>query len=181
MQTRDRTEGRGERTTTYECGGCGVEYRVVGDEQPVVVCPDCGVRATLTGDAGARREYTVGRAKYREGRRRLSVALAAYEDGDQPLARGDFDDAAGDFEEAVDHFTTAVRRAESRAVGMHCDTARKKATCLWQAAQWLSGASWARERGDETRAAEFQHDARNRLQAAARYEDPPEPDALGES
>ncbi|WP_424003974.1 hypothetical protein ACOZ4I_05945 [Haloarcula salina] len=154
---------------TYRCAGCGAEYRVRGDPQPKVTCRDCGREADLCGPAAARREYRIGYTKYREARRQLSDAMSLVEGGATTLARGGFDDAAADFEASVSHFTTAVREADDESFSECAERARKKATCLWQAVEWLSGMTFASEQGERLRARQHRHDAENRLRAASEY------------
>lgn len=154
---------------TYRCAGCGAEYRVRGDTQPTVTCRDCEREAALCGPAAARREYRIGYTKYREARRQLSDAMALAENGTMTLARRGFDDAAADFEASVTHFTTAVREAEDESFSGCAERARKKATCLWQAVEWLSGMTFASEQGERVRARQHRHDAENRLRAASEY------------
>lgn len=158
-----------ERTQTYRCDGCGSEYRVRGESQPKVVCRDCDHEATLCGTAAAQRAYHIGYTRYREARRQLSDALATAEDGETTLARGGFDGAASDFEASVDQFTTAVREAEADTLAESSERARKKATCLWQAAEWLSGMTYASEQGETAQASTYRQDAENRLRAAKEY------------
>ncbi|EMA07728.1 hypothetical protein SAMN05443574_10673 [Haloarcula vallismortis] len=158
-----------EQSQTYRCDGCGSEYRVIGESQPKIVCRDCEREATLSGTAAAQRAYHVGYIRYREARRQLSDALATVEDGEMALARGGFDSAAADFEEGVEEFTTAVREADDSELAELSERARKKATCLWQAAEWLSGMTYASEQGESTQADQYRHDAENRLQAATEY------------
>ncbi|MDQ2071527.1 hypothetical protein ACODNH_14735 [Haloarcula sp. NS06] len=158
-----------EQSQTYRCDGCGSEYRVLGDPQPKVVCRDCDRQATLSGTAAAQRAYRIGYTRYREARRQLSDALATVEDGELALARGGFDSAASDFEDSVEEFTTAVREANDDTLAELSERARKKATCLWQAAEWLSGMTYASEQGESTQASQYRHDAENRLQAATEY------------
>ena len=167
-----------EQSQTYRCDGCGSEYRVVGETQPKVVCRECGREATLSGTAAAQRAYHVGYTRYREARRQLSDALATVEDGELALARGGFDSAASDFETSVDQFTTAVREAEADRLAELSERARKKATCLWQAAEWLSGMTYASEQGETARATTYRQDAENRLQAATEYGTIPSPEEL---
>ncbi|KOX92402.1 hypothetical protein [Haloarcula rubripromontorii] len=158
-----------EQSQTYKCDGCGSEYRVLGESQPKIVCRDCEREATLSGTAAAQRAYHVGYIRYREARRQLSDALETVEDGEMALARGGFDSAAADFEESVEEFTTAVREADDNGLAELSERARKKATCLWQAAEWLSGMTYASEQGESTQASQYRHDAENRLQAATEY------------
>ncbi|NHN62234.1 hypothetical protein BDK61_3059 [Haloarcula quadrata] len=158
-----------EQSQTYRCDGCGSEYRVLGEPQPKVVCRDCDREATLSGTAAAQRAYRLGYTRYREARRQLSDALATVEDGELALARGGFDSAASDFEDSVEEFTTAVREANDDVLTEWSERARKKATCLWQAAEWLSGMTYASEQGESTQASQYRHDAENRLQAATEY------------
>ncbi|AAV45195.1 unknown [Haloarcula marismortui ATCC 43049] len=158
-----------EQPQTYRCDGCGSEYRVLGEPQPKVVCRDCDREATLSGTAAAQRAYRLGYTRYREARRQLSDALATVEDGELALARGGFDSAASDFEDSVEEFTTAVREANDDVLTEWSERARKKATCLWQAAEWLSGMTYASEQGESTQASQYRHDAENRLQAATEY------------
>src|SRR6056297_79322 len=124
-----------EQSQTYRCDGCGSEYRVLGEPQPKVVCRDCDHEATLSGTAAAQRAYRIGYTRYREARRQLSDALSTVEDGEMALARGGFDSAASDFEDSVEKFTTAVREADDDPLAELSERARKKATCLWQAAE----------------------------------------------
>ncbi|KAA9398639.1 hypothetical protein Har1130_10495 [Haloarcula sp. CBA1130] len=158
-----------EQSQTYKCDGCGSEYRVLGEPQPKIVCRDCEREATLSGTAAAQRAYHIGYTRYREARRQLSDALATVEDGEMTLARGSFDNAATDFEASVDQFTTAVGEADDNTLAELAERARKKATCLWQAAEWLSGMTYASEQGEPTQASQYRHDAENRLQAATEY------------
>ncbi|GGK81950.1 hypothetical protein [Haloarcula sebkhae] len=167
-----------EQSQTYRCDGCGSEYRVLGDSQPKIVCRDCEREATLSGTAAAQRAYHVGYIRYREARRQLSDALATVEDGEMALARGGFDSAASDFEQSVEEFTTAVREADDNALAELSERARKKATCFWQAAEWLSGMTYASEQGASTQASQYRHDAENRLQAATEYGTVSSPDEL---
>ncbi|EMA21877.1 hypothetical protein C435_04593 [Haloarcula marismortui ATCC 33799] len=142
---------------------------MLGEPQPKVVCRDCDREATLSGTAAAQRAYRLGYTRYREARRQLSDALATVEDGELALARGGFDSAASDFEDSVEEFTTAVREANDDVLTEWSERARKKATCLWQAAEWLSGMTYASEQGESTQASQYRHDAENRLQAATEY------------
>ncbi|MFC6757967.1 MULTISPECIES: hypothetical protein [Haloarcula] len=156
-------------TDVYRCDGCGTEYRVAGEGHPTVLCSECKQVATPHGDSVAGREYHVGRAKYVEGRRRTTEAMRRFESGQMTLARGGFNDAAGEFEDSVDHFTAAVSGAKSESVREACERARKKATCLWQAVEWLGGATYASEQGDTDRATRYREDAQQRLRAAKAY------------
>jgi len=167
-----------EAPQTYRCDGCGSEYRVIGEPQPKVVCRNCDREATLCGTAAAQRAYHIGYTRYREARRQLSDALSTVEDGEMTLARGSFDNAATDFEASVDEFTTAVREADDETLADQSEQARKKATCLWQAAEWLSGMTFASEQGDTTQATQYRHDAENRLQAAKEYGTVARPDEV---
>lgn len=169
-----------ETTETYRCDGCGAEYRVAGDKQPTVLCLSCNQVASPHGDPAAGREYRVGHAKYVEGRRRTSEAMRRFESGQMTLARGGFDDAAGEFEASVDHFTAAVSQADTEEVREACENARKKATCFWQAVEWLGGATYASEQGDMDRATRYRTDAQARLQAASEYGNLAEPDEIAE-
>ena len=167
-----------QTTEIYRCDGCGAKYRVAGEEQPTVLCSECEQVASPHGDAVAGREYHVGHAKYVEGRRRTTEAMRRFESGHMTLARVGFDDAAGEFEDSVDHFTAAVSRADSEAVREPCERARKKATCLWQAVEWLGGATYANEQGHMDRATRYRKDAQQRLRAAKTYGDLVDPDEL---
>ena len=167
-------------TDIYRCDGCEAEYRVAGDGQPTVLCPDCKQVATPHGDSVAGREYRVGYVKYVEGRRRTTEAMRRFESGHMTLARGGFNDAAGEFETSVDHFTTARSQAASDIVDDTCERARKKATCLWQAVEWLGGATYANEQGDISRANSYRDDAQQRLRAAREYGDLTDPEELTE-
>ena len=169
-----------DTTERYRCDGCGTEYRVAGEGQPTVLCSECKQVATPHGDPTAKREYHVGHVKYVEGRRRTTEAMRRFESGHMTLARGGFDDAAGEFEASVDHFTTAVQGAESGDVREACERARKKATCLWQAVEWLGGATYADEQGDIDRATRYREDAKQRLHAASEYGELAEPSELTE-
>jgi len=170
-----------QQLETYRCDGCGTAYHVAGTTQPTVLCPDCKQVATPRGDPMARREYQVGYAKYIEARRQLTEALERFESGETTLARGGFNDAATDFESSVDHFTTAAKRATSDRVAGPSERARKKATCLWQAVEWLSGATYASEKGEPEQASRYKNDATQRLQAAREYGDLHAPDTLDSS
>jgi hypothetical protein len=165
-----------ESAQTYRCDGCGSEYRVLGEPQPKVVCRNCDREATLCGTAAAQRAYHIGYTRYREARRQLSDALSTVEDGEMTLARGSFDNAALDFEASVEEFTTAVREADDDTLADRSERARKKATCLWQAAEWLSGMTFASEQGETDQAATYRKDAENRLRAAREYGTVPRPD-----
>ncbi|MDS0284194.1 hypothetical protein [Haloarcula onubensis] len=162
----------------YRCDGCGTEYRVAGDGRPTVLCSECKQVASPHGDPVAGREYRVGHAKYLEGRRRTTEAMQRFESGHMTLARGGFDDAAGEFEDSVDHFTAAVKQADSDGVRTACERARKKATCLWQAVEWLGGSTYASEQGDTDRAARYREDAKQRLRAATDHGELVAPDEL---
>jgi hypothetical protein len=167
-----------QQLETYRCDGCGTEYQVAGAEQPTVLCPDCKQVATPRGDPLARREYQVGYAKYLEARRQMTDALGQFDDGETTLARSGFNDAATEFEDSVEQFRTAARQATSDHVATPCERARKKATCLWQAVEWLSGATYASEMGDTTRVGRYKNDATQRLEAASDYGELPEPATL---
>jgi len=155
----------------YRCDGCGEEYRVAGTGAPTVLCSNCEQVASPYGDQLARREYRIGYAKYLEARRQMGDAMNSFEAGRMALARGGFNDAASEFEDCVDHFTNAARGAESDPVGTPCERARKKATCLWQAVEWLSGATYATEQERTTQAQRYRKDAQRRLKAASDYGD----------
>ncbi|KAA9409214.1 hypothetical protein EGO51_05210 [Haloarcula hispanica] len=170
-----------EQSQTYRCDGCGSEYRVLGEPRPKIVCRDCEREAALSGTAAAQRAYHIGYTRYREARRQLSDALATVEDGEMALARGGFDSAASDFEESVEEFTTTVREADDDSLTELAERARKKATCLWQAAEWLSGMTYASEQGESTQASQYRHDAENRLQAATEYGTVSSPEELLQS
>jgi len=172
--------GRMQTTDIYRCDGCGAEYRVAGEGQPTVLCSECKQVATPHGDPVATQEYHIGHAKYVEGRRRTTEAMRRFKSGHMTLARGGFDDAASEFETSVDHFTAAAKGAKSEALGETCEVARKKATCLWQAVEWLSGATYADEQGDVDRATRYREDAQQRLRAAKDYGDMVSPDELSE-
>ncbi|WP_324662277.1 hypothetical protein [Haloarcula sediminis] len=167
-----------QSTETYRCDGCGTTYQVAGEGEPTVLCSECDQVASPHGDAAAGREYRVGHVKYIEGRRRTTEALGRFESGQTTLARGGFDDAASEFEDSVDRFTAAVARADSEPVREDCERARKKATCLWQAVEWLGGATYASEQGDTDRATRYREDAQQRLRAAKAYDDLVAPEAL---
>jgi len=167
-----------ETGTRYRCDGCGTEYRVAGEGRPTVLCPDCKQVASPHGDPVAGLEYRIGHTKYVEGRRRTSEAMRRFESGHMTLARGGFNDAAEEFEAAVDHFTRAVGHAESDGVTDTSEQARKKATCLWQAVEWLSGATYANEQGDMSRADRYRTDAQQRLRAAVDCGDLTDPEEL---
>jgi len=154
---------------TYRCDGCGEEYRVAGSGEPTVLCPNCEQVASPYGDRVARREYRIGYAKYLEARRQMGDAMNSFEADRLPLARGAFNDAASEFETAVDQ------------VGRPSERARKKATCLWQAVEWLSGATYATEQERRSQATRFREDAQQRLEAASDYGDLPGPEDLVET
>jgi hypothetical protein len=167
-----------DQEETYRCDGCGAEYSVSGTNRPTVICPDCDQVATPRGNEMARRAYKLGYTKYLEARRQVTEALERFESGDMALARGGFNDAAAEFEASVDHFTTAVSRATDDPVTAPSERARKKATCLWQAAEWLSGAAYAAEQAASEQASSYRSDAQQRLRAAREYGDLTEPDRL---
>jgi hypothetical protein len=166
------------QTDTYHCDGCGAEYQVSGANRPTVICPDCDRVATPRGNETARREYKLGYTKYLEARRQVTEALDRFEAGDMALARGGFNDAAAEFEDCVEHFTTAAARATDDSVAEPAERARKKATCLWQATEWLSGAAYAREQAASEQASTYRADAQQRLRAARDFGDLPEPPRL---
>ena len=168
-------------TKVYRCDSCDAEYRVAGEQQPTVLCSECKQVVTPHGDPTARREYHVGHVKYVEGRRRTTEAMERFESGHMTLARGGFDDAADEFEASVDHFTAAVQGAESADVRDACERARKKATCFWQAVEWLSGATYADEQGHTDRAMQYREDAQQRLHAASEHGDLVEPSQFTEN
>jgi len=170
--------GEMETEKLYRCDGCGTQYRVAGEGQPTVLCSECKQVASPHGDSGAGREYHLGYVKYVEGRRRSTEAMRRFESSHMTLARGGFNDAAGEFEDSVAHFTTAVSQAASDDVQEVCERARKKATCLWQAVEWLGGATYANEQGDMDRATQYRNDAQQRLRAASEYGELAEPDQL---
>lgn len=167
-----------QQLQTYRCDGCGAEYHVAAAAEPTVVCSDCNQAAKPRGDPNAKQEYQVGHAKYVEARRRLTEAMERFEAGDTTLARGGFNDAATELQASVDHFRSAARGATSDRVSDPCQRARDKATCLWQAVEWLSGAAYAAENGDNSRANRYKNDATQRLQASREYGELPDPDAL---
>jgi len=170
MQTHER----------YRCDGCEREYRVVGDGSPTVLCSECDQVAAPYGDPVAGLEYRLGYAKYVEGRRRTTAAMRRFESGHMTLARSGFNDAAEEFETSVDHFTTGARGAVSDDIAERTERARKKATCLWQAVEWLGGATYANEQGDMSRATRYREDAQQRLRAASDYGELTDPDELAE-
>jgi len=165
---------------TYRCGRCETEYRVAGKGEPTVLCAECEQVASPYGDEMAHREYRLGHTKYLEARRQLTRAMDCFESNNLALARGGFNDAAAEFEAAVDHFTDAAKQAASEGCQERCEQARKKATCLWQAAEWLSGATYATEQGNETQASRYRDDASQRLRAAGEHGDITAPDTLVE-
>ena len=158
-----------ENIITYRCDGCGTEYRIIGEKQPTVLCPDCDQAVSQYGDGAAKRAYRMGYATYLEARRQTTEAMTCFQDDQLALARGSFNDAAAEYEKSVDKFTTALTRADSDPLTETAETARKKSTCLWQAVEWLSGATYAQEQGETERAGQFRRDAEQRLQAATEY------------
>jgi len=129
-------------------------------------------------DGAAKRAYRVGYATYLEARRQTTEAMTCFEKDQLSLARGSFNDAAVEFEDSVEKFTTALTRADSEQLAEPAESARKKATCLWQAVEWLGGATYAKEQGEEARATEYRHDAEQRIQAATEYGSISSPDEL---
>ena len=147
------------------CGGSLSQYRL-GDAE-TVACDDCiyvGVAVDHTSEPGHRESWT--------------EALDRFEAGDTTLARGGFNDAATELQTSVDHFRTAARQATSDDVTDPCERARDKATCLWQAVEWLSGATYAAEQGDRSQANRYKNDATQRLQASREYGELPDPETL---
>lgn len=167
-----------EQTDTYRCDGCGAAYSVSGTNRPTIICPDCDQVATPRGNEMARQQYKLGYTKYLEARRQVTEALERFESGDMALARGGFNGAATEFEESVDHFTAAASQATDEPVAEPSECARKKATCLWQAAEWLSGAAYAEEQGASDQASTYRADAQQRLRAAREYGDIQKPNRL---
>jgi exonuclease VII small subunit len=167
-----------QQLQTYRCDGCESKYHVAAGEDPIVLCPDCKQIADRWDGSKAKQEYQIGHAKYTEARRRLTQAVNQLESGKTTLARGGFNDAADELQDSVDHFRTATQTATDHDLTDQCEQARDKATCLWQAAEWLSGASYATEQNNSEKAQRFQRDARTRFEAAAEYGTIPEPDEL---
>jgi len=170
-----------ENIVTYRCDRCKTEYRILGDDQPTVLCPDCEQVVSQYVDGAAKRAYRVGYATYLEARRQTTEAMTCFEKDQLSLARGSFNDAAVEFEDSVEKFTTALTRADSDRLAERAESARKKATCLWQAVEWLSGATYAQEQGEMARASEYKYDAEQRLQAATEYGSIASPDQLARS
>lgn len=165
-------------TVIYRCDGCGREFTVASEGRAEVVCLDCDRTTTPCGDRGATIAYRVGYARYREGRRQLSSGMDHLEERNWVDARALFDGGADELEDAVEEFTHSVRRADGEFVNERAETARQKATCLWQVAGWLSGAAYARENHVAGRAESFQTEAREGLQRAREYGDLAEPERL---
>ena len=161
------------------CDGCQRTAGTTAPARSVVTCPDCGRQRRLCGKCTARREYRLGYVRYREGRRQLTAGLDYYADERWTDARAHIEAAADQFQAAVDHFTTAVGRASRDGVVEPVERARQKTTCFWQAMEWLSGATFSRERSADLLAAKFRHDGRQRLRTAADYGTLVEPSALG--
>lgn len=163
----------------YRCGGCGAEFRVVSERRPQVVCPDCKVVATPSGDREALSAYHVGYARYQEARRQLGAGLKRYAGGRLVDARALFDGASEDFEVAVEKFRGAATTADTREISELAERGREKATCFWQGADWLSGATYAQEDEISDRAQHFREEAEQKLLDAREYGTVDAPEALG--
>jgi hypothetical protein len=154
---------------TYRCDGCESTYHVAAGENPILLCPECKQIADRWDDSKSKHEYQVGHAKYTEARRRLTETIDQLDNNKTTLARSGFNDAADELQESVEHFRTATRSAADTDLHAQCERARDKATCLWQAAEWLSGASYATEQNNLAQAQRFHSDARDRFKAAGEY------------
>lgn len=149
--------------------GHGRATSAAASREHTVDCPDCGRPLSVSREGLARHEYRLGYAGYVEARRQLTVGLEQYERGRFTDARAHVEAAADGFGTAVGQFTTAVGVVEREELSEHCERARQKATCLWQAMEWLSGATFASERGADELAERFQERACGRLRTAADY------------
>jgi hypothetical protein len=163
---------------TYQCGGCEATYHVAAGETPILLCPECKQIANRWDDSNAKHEYQIGHAKYIEARRRLTEAINQFENDKTTLARGGFNDAADELQNSVDHFRVAARSATDDGLHAQCELAWYKTTCLWQASEWLSGASYATEQSNQAQAQRFQSDAHDRFKAASEYGAITAPDEL---
>jgi len=163
----------------YRCGGCGTEFRVVSERRPRVICPECKVVATPSGDSEALGAYQVGQARYQEARRQLGAGLKHYAGGQLVDARALFDGASEDFEVAVEQFRNAANTADTPEIREQAETARKKATCFWQGADWLSGATYAQEDDAPDRAQQFREEAEQKLLDAREHGTVAAPAELG--
>jgi ribosomal protein S27E len=147
----------------YRCGGCDTEFRVVSERRPRVICPECKVVATPSGDREALGAYQVGHARYQEARRQIGAGLKHYASGQLVDARALFDGASEDFKVAVEQFRSAANTADTAEIGDSAETALDKATCFWQGADWLSGATYAQEDDAPDRAQHFREEAEQKL------------------
>jgi hypothetical protein len=168
-----------EETVVYRCGGCDAEFRVVSDRRPRVVCPDCKVVATPCGDREALGAYHVGYARYQEARRQIGAGLKRFAGGRLVDARALFDGASEDFEVAVEKFRVAASTADTPEIRERAERAREKATCFWQGADWLSGATYAQEDDAPDRAQHFREEAEQKLLDAREYGTVDAPEDLG--
>lgn len=162
----------------YRCEGCQSEFTVESDSEPTIICPECDIVATLCDDSGVIILYRVGYAQYREGRRQLSSAIASLEEERWVNARALCNSGADAFEEAVGKFTRVVDRGDDPSVSEPADSARKKATRYWRAADWLSGTAYAREKRAQDRAQTYQREAEQQIRRAGEFGDLIAPDTF---
>ncbi|WP_225332784.1 redoxin domain-containing protein [Halomicrobium urmianum] len=132
--------------------------------------------ADAGGDDTAFARYRIGHAHYTEGRRAFTSAMGSFSDSEWMLAESDFRRAREEFEEAADHFDSAVRFVDDPAHEPHYDLAERKATALWQAADWLSKSASKYGSGAGAEAQSLRQDAERPLATARDIGDPIGPD-----
>lgn len=159
----------GDSETIFRCDGCGAEFRVVSAQRPRVVCQDCKVVATPSGDNEALGAYRIGYARYQEARRQIGAGLKQYAGAQLVDARAMFNGASEDFEVAVKKFRKATKKADTEEIRASADSAREKTNCFWQGADWLSGATYAQEEDAAQRATHFREEAEDQLQRAREF------------
>jgi len=132
--------------------------------------------AEIGDDTTALERYRIGHARYVEGRRSFTSAMSEYEDQDWLMSQTDFEGARDDFQEAADEFATTARFLSVDEVAEVAKRADRKATALWQAAEWLADSTNACASGRGGDGVEFREDAEAPLEAARDIDEPIEPD-----
>lgn len=153
----------------YSCDSCGAEFRVRSETRPTVICSDCNVTTTPQDDRKAIAAYRVGYVRYQEGRRQLTAGLERFDDKQWTHARALFAGGSEAFETAVEQFRSAANQSQRTSLRTRIETGRKKSSCYWQVADWLSGTAYARENDDRARASHFRSEAEAELEHANEF------------
>jgi peroxiredoxin len=130
----------------------------------------------IGGDDTALARYRVGHAHYVEGKRAFTSAMGTFENSEWMMAQTDFTRAYDEFQEAAEHFDTAERFADDDEASTYYQRATRKATSLWQAAEWMADSANAFASGQGADGDQFRRDAEAPLEEARSIHEPVAPD-----